>query len=128
MTITVPAAVQKSLQTINKYVQSHQPWEQPIGHIVPRAPTFTATSDTSTKAIGVHIPSIRAWCLIPFSAKLCHWITSGEVHINALEFIALLVTYIMVQERHKDNPSRYPPTPSSTHEETTPLQTPGGAR
>ena len=112
MTVPIPTPVRKSLQTIYKYVHSHQPWEQPIGHIVPRVPAFVATSDASTKAIGVHIPTIRAWCLIPFSAKLCNRISTNDVHINALEFVALLITYIMVQEKHAENPARYPPHPT----------------
>ena len=111
MSITIPDAVRKSLQTLYKYIHSRQPWEQPIGHIVPRTPTFVATSDASTKAIGVHIPTIRAWCLIPFGPELSNRVDTGDVHINALEFIALLITYIMVQEKIETQrePGQIPP-------------------
>ena len=109
--IAIPEDVRRSLVTIYKYMKTNQPWEQPIGHIVERTPWSTSTSDASTKAIGVSIPAIRAWCLLPYSAELCSRIEAKKVHINSLEFIGLLLAYIMVLERYNADPSQFPPHP-----------------
>ena len=103
--------IRHSLVIIYKYIKTNQPWEQPIGHIVPRVPEFMSTSDASHKAIGVEVKRIQAWCLIPYSRELVLRIKANEVHINVLEFIGLLVSYIMVLERYKTDPTKYGPSP-----------------
>ena len=110
--IQIPDDVRKCLQLLYKYLQSGAPWERPIGHIVPRVPNFISTGDASEKAIGVQIPRLKIWCILPFSKRLCDRIAADEVHINSLEFIAILISYIMVQEKYKANPSNYPPSPT----------------
>ena len=101
-----------SLEIIYKYIQSSQPWEMPIGHIVPRVPHFTATTDASTKAIGIDIPCIQTWCMIPYSAATYARVVANEIHINTLEFIGILVAYIITLEHYRAHSHLYPPSPT----------------
>ena len=96
---------------VYKYLESGAPWERPIGHIVPRTPSFVSTGDACLKAIAVQIPRLQVWCLLPFSEELCARISRKEIHINVLEFIALLISFIIVQEKVKLHPEMYPPAP-----------------
>jgi len=109
--IPITGHVRKCLQIIYKYINSVEPLEKLIGYIVPRVPVLTSTSDASTKAIRADIPHLKIWCLLPFSKKLYTQIKNEEIHISSLKFIALLISCIMVQEKHCNNPSTFPLAP-----------------
>ena len=92
--IHIPAQVRAAIKIIYDYLLSSQPWQMPIGHLVPRDPFYESCGDDSLLCIGVNIPQINVFVLLPFSKQLWERILLGEVHINALEFIALFLAYI----------------------------------
>jgi len=99
--VKVPIDIIRCCILVYNYLESGDPWEHPVGHIVPRMPSFVSTGYACLKAIAVQIPRLQVWCLLPFSEALCARIDWKEVHINVLEFIALLLSYIIVQEKVK---------------------------
>ena len=109
--IPIPDAARHCLTSIHTYIKADNPWEQPIGHIVARVPDATSFTDASHTAIGVTIPRLRVWCILPYTAALHARIKLGLVHINALEFVGVLLAYIMALERHKARPQDFNPTP-----------------
>ena len=100
-----------AISQIYQYLASDQPWESPIGHIVPRDPWGESHGDSSESAIGVVIPTIEVFILLPFGESLCNRIKKGEVQINVLEFIALFLAYIAVLEEYQNDNSAFPPHP-----------------
>ena len=89
-------------------------WECPIGHIVPRIPTWTSTGDSSELALSVYIKQSKVWCMVPFGKDLSARIKGKdrEVFINSLEYIALQLASIIVNEIYEENPTVFPPSPT----------------
>jgi hypothetical protein len=111
--ISISAAVIRTICIIYDYLKNDLPWEMPIGHIVPRDYAVVSWGDASHHAIGVYIPCLKAWCLVPFSKHLVHRIkVKEEVHINVLEFLALFIAFLMFQTKYDADPSKFPPTPT----------------
>jgi hypothetical protein len=114
--ISIDDNVKGSVRLIYKYMKSNAPWEQLIGHIVPREPALEASSDASTQGIGVKIPGTKTICLMPLSDETIRrtQLPSDDrhyIHINALEFVGVMVTYIIATIQVTDEPSQYPPAP-----------------
>ncbi|KAG7339748.1 hypothetical protein IV203_025427 [Nitzschia inconspicua] len=114
--IRIDAECIAALHIIYDYAKGGFPWEQPIGHIVPRDPAIEAFHDASAEAIGVYIPTLRCWCFVPISQAM--WNRTkllsthpAFVHINALEFIGGLLCYIIALTAVSTRPSQFPPTP-----------------
>ena len=61
-----------AISQIYRYLASDQPRKLPIGHIVPRDPWGESYGDTSESAIGVVIPTIKVFILLPFGESLCN--------------------------------------------------------
>ncbi len=110
--VSISSQALHNIVTIYKYIKTNLPWETPIGHIIPRTPNFVSTSDASFKAIGVDIPHLRTWCLLPYGPALCTRLTQGETHINELEFIGLFLAYVMVLEAVNNNLIDHHPHPT----------------
>jgi hypothetical protein len=105
-----------SIKTLLGYMRSHKPWEQLIGHIVPREPAIHASSDASEQGIGVKIDTISVFCVIPLSDELIRRATLPSddrdyVHINALEFVGVLMAYIIAKQKVMGYPQSFPPAP-----------------
>jgi hypothetical protein len=109
--VSISQEVRYGLRTIYKYLNSNEPWETPMGHIVPRDPFCISYGDASHCAIGVVIPKLKILAMLPFSEHLYRRVKAGEVHINVLEFIALFIGFIMFKTKYEENPSTFPPTP-----------------
>ena len=91
-------------------------WECPIGHIIPRMPTWTTSGDASDLALSVYIKQAKVFCLVPFGKDLFSRIKGlgkdKEVFINSLEYIALQLAHIIINEIYDENPSAFPPSPT----------------
>jgi hypothetical protein len=92
-------------------------WECPIGHIVPRTPIWTTEGDSSDLALSVYIKQSKVWCMVPFGKDLFSQIEGlgkdKDVHIiNSLEYIALQLASIIVNELYKETPTAFPPSPT----------------
>jgi hypothetical protein len=91
-------------------------WECPIGHIVPRTPIWTTEGDSSDLALSVYIKQSKVWYMVPFGKDLFSRVKGLEkdkdVYINSLEYIALQLASIIVNELYKENPTAFPPSPT----------------
>jgi hypothetical protein len=103
-------------RTILDHLQKNGRWEMPIGHVVRRAPALFAANDASEQGIGILIPGCNIFCFIPLSddtvrrTKLAAS-NPAHVHINSLEFIGLMMAYVMATLCVAENPSAFPPLP-----------------
>ena len=48
---------------------NHKLWETLIAHIIERKEFIKSTQDTSHMAIGVAIPKLKMWLMIPYSKQ-----------------------------------------------------------
>jgi hypothetical protein len=92
-------------------------WEYPIGHIVPRTLIWTTEGDSSDLALSVYIKQSKVWCMVPFEKDIFSQVRGlgkdKDVYINSLEYIALQLASIIVNELYEENPTAFPP--SLTH-------------
>ena len=109
--ITIPEHVTAAVLTLYKYLVKNKPWECPIGHIVPKIPTWTSYSDASEQCIGLFIKSEKVICILPFTQSLKARINANEVHINNLKYVALHLAKLLVQLLYSQNPEKYPTHP-----------------
>jgi hypothetical protein len=114
--IKIPPAATLAIQMIYDYLQSGQPWEQKIGHIIPRDPFFYAASDASKQGTGLLIPTAKVYCLVPVNPDLADRFNLPQghpdlLHINTLEFIGVFLAYVIVTILANDRPANYPPAP-----------------
>ncbi|GKY90331.1 hypothetical protein MPSEU_000007100 [Mayamaea pseudoterrestris] len=101
--------------TLNTDKWSHV-WRKPIGLLIPRVPTNTMKSDASMSGIGGwNIELLFMWCLnasdllscnIPMRAfhELAHRTTGDPLHINILEFMAIIINVILTLSALMANP------------------------
>ena len=109
--ITISKQVRAAIGIIYNYLTSSLKWESPIGHLIPRDPFYESRGDASFCCIGVTIPEIKVFVLIPFSKELRQRILDKEVWINSLEFIALFMAYIAFLAEYNLRPDEFPPYP-----------------
>ena len=88
-------------------------WSTPIGHIVKRVPSVVSTQDASHLSLGVQIPKRKILCLIVYSKEIVDAIKQTKtIHINALEFIAIWMSFLMTQLEYETNDKTFPPSPT----------------
>ena len=109
--ISISKQVRLATKIIYDYLTSNKPWKSPIGHLIPRDPFYESRGDASHLCIGVTIPQIKVFVLLPFSEALRKRILNKEVHINSLEFIALMLAYIVFLAEYELRPNEFPPHP-----------------
>ena len=68
--INIPEQATSAILTLYKYLMKNEPWECPIGHIVPRTPTWTSYGDASEQYIGLFIKSEKVICILPITQSL----------------------------------------------------------
>ncbi|KAG7336559.1 hypothetical protein IV203_030433 [Nitzschia inconspicua] len=115
--VQISHACVSALNVVYDYLVAAHPWEQPIGHIVSRDPAFFATSDASEQAVGVAVPSLSLWCFLPVSLPTWHLLKPpkkgwAQLHINTLEFIGILLGFIMTEAYISCSPDPHPPLPN----------------
>ena len=109
--IAISAKVRSSIKVIYDYLKSDQPWQCPIGHLVPRAVATESKGDASHCAIGVINSDLRYIILLPFKKELFDRMKSGKTHINSMELIALFLGYISFLAKYNLTPEQFPPHP-----------------
>ncbi|KAG7339164.1 hypothetical protein IV203_020107 [Nitzschia inconspicua] len=114
--VQISRACTTALHVVYDYLVAAHPWEQPIGHIVSRDPAFFATTDASEQAVGVAIPSLALWCFLPVSLPTWTLLKPprngrAQLHINTLEFIGIMLGFIMTEAYVLLSTNEYPPSP-----------------
>jgi hypothetical protein len=109
------------------------PWEQLIGHVVEQDPAFDLTRDSSEEAIGVCIPTIEVICIIHLLDGLWKRATlpqkhPDKLHINALEFVGVIVAFVILSEWYRGCESQFPRTLLPLSPVTTPPMSHGAKR
>jgi hypothetical protein len=113
--INISEAITKSIRIIVRSL-TRKRWECPIGHIVPRIPTWTTEGDASDLALSVYIKQAKVWCMVLFGKDLFSRIKglgkAKDVFINSLKYIALQLASIIVNDLYDENPTAFPPSPT----------------
>eukprot|EP00536_Pseudo-nitzschia_multiseries_P018988 jgi/Psemu1/58359/gm1.58359_g len=116
-TVSITTAAQCPLQVLVDYLTSSAVCSIPIGHLIPHDFTFDhSTSSASHNRIGACLLSLKIFYFIPYSLDL-HTRTKllraelAYVHINTLEFLSLLLCFIIGQLWHGQDPAAYMPSP-----------------
>ena len=97
--------VMDSLSHLTYYLRDMDcPWEVPIGMIIPRDPHFFSRGDASHVGGGAYCPTLRFWFDIAWSPTTVAGILTrqsapGAVHINALEFIVVILQLAAIRVR-----------------------------
>ena len=109
--IIISKQVRLAVKIIYDYLLSTARWESPIGHLIPRDPFIQSHGDASLMCIGVTIPAIKVFVLLPFSKEMRQRVIDKELWINALEFAALFLAYITFLADYNLRPNEFPPFP-----------------
>jgi hypothetical protein len=107
---------------IAQHKTDHQTWTRPISHIVRRAPDFVGYQDACTLwGMGGHSPDLQYYWRMSWHDlhadlpdKIKHTLNkkgSEHIHINWLEFAAIMVNYaaVIVTARHNTLVPPFPP-------------------
>ena len=84
---------------------TEDPWEVPLGMIVPREPHFFSRGDASRVGGGAYCPTLRFWFDLGWSQKTRHGANNlpssspDYVHINSLEFIVVILQLAAIHVR-----------------------------
>ena len=81
------------------------PWEVPLGLIIPRTPHFWSRGDASKKGGGAYCPGLGFWFDLTWSDRVVKGVrdlsptSPGYVHINSLEFIVVVLQLAAIKVR-----------------------------
>ena len=92
--ILISKQVRFAIKIIYDYLLGPERWESPIGHLIPRDPFIESQGDASYMCIGVTIPAIKVFVLLPYSKEIRQRVINEKIWINAMEFVALFIAYI----------------------------------
>lgn len=85
--------------------ETADPWEVPLGMIIPRKPHFYSRGDASHVGGGAYCLELRFWFEIIWSPTTVNGIKNvapsapGYVHINSLEFIVVILQLAAIRTR-----------------------------
>jgi hypothetical protein len=96
-------------------------WETPIAHLIPRTPFATVIGDSSLEGAGGFSVALGFWWHIHFPKEVIQqtlrfWKYNDDgklISINVLEFIMVMIGYIVAYTLFERQPSRMIPTQSS---------------
>jgi hypothetical protein len=96
----------EAIRNLLAYVEDNEsPWEVPLGMIVPREPHFWSRGDASLEGGGAYCPGLSFWFDVAWSPKVLHGTRNVKpaspdyVHINALEFIVIILQLAAIRTR-----------------------------
>lgn len=102
----VDPSMQASLRHLHSYVSStDDPWEIPLGMVIPRKPHFWSRGDASKLGGGAYCPGLRFWFDIGWSPTTVRGVRDvmpsapGYVHINSLEFLVVILQLVAIRVR-----------------------------
>lgn len=103
---SVDLTMRASLGHLTAYLRdAENPWETPLGMIIPREPHFWSRGDASLTGGGAYCPRLRFWFEVVWSpstragTKFKDQSAPGAVHINALEFIVVILQLAAIHVR-----------------------------
>jgi hypothetical protein len=79
-------------------------WEEPIAHIVHRAPHATSVGDASQLGGGAHCERLQFWFDVTWSEPVRKAMADQTIDINCLEFIVVILQFAAAIERFKSLP------------------------
>jgi hypothetical protein len=103
---SVDSPMLEAIRNLLAYVEDNEsPWEVPLGMIVPREPHFWSRGDASLEGGGAYCPGLSFWFDVAWSPKVLHGTRNVKpaspdyVHINALEFIVIILQLAAIRTR-----------------------------
>jgi hypothetical protein len=117
--IPIDPRIHQILQMLRDYLLENGVWAMAIGHIAPRDPTFRPANDASEQGLGCVLHEFEVFCLVPLSDELCRRIRLGKkypkhpdaIHINVLEFLGIVFSFIICHLLVEASPASFPPQP-----------------
>ena len=105
-TFSVTPEVKACVGALKSYVaNTSSPWEVPIGMVIPRTPHFRSRGDASLVGGGAYCMELRFWLDVRWGPEVltgihnCKPSAPGYVHINALEFIVIILQLAAIRVR-----------------------------
>ena len=103
---SVDSTMLEAVRHLLAYVESTtSPWEVPLGMIIPREPHFWSRGDASLVGGGAYCPGLCFWFDVIWSPQVVRGVRrtkpgeSGYVHINALEFVVIILQLAAITTR-----------------------------
>ena len=85
----------------------------PIAHLIPRDPSVTAYSDSSSHAAGGYSTDLNFWWHLQWpdhvQARAAKARTGNTISINALEYAAIIINYVATTAATLANPNKNDP-------------------
>jgi hypothetical protein len=90
--IPIPPSVTHELHQLHQHLaDTTRPWSISIGHVVPRDPQFTSLGDACGTGGGAFCHELEYWFDILWSTETRTAFVAGQIHINLLEFVVVLL-------------------------------------
>ena len=107
--IPIPPPVTSELRYLHNLLANPQyRWEMQIGHVIPRDAQFTSFGDACLDGGGAFCTDLQYWFDIHWSPATKNAIAAGEIHINLMEFVVVILqlsaVIVLLEE-----PTLYPP-------------------
>ena len=109
--VVISQPVRQQIILLFKFLVAGNPWQCPIGHLIPRIAACQSFGDASYHGIGVVNHSLKAIIVLPFTEHLHLRMNRKLVHINTMELIALFLAYIMFLAAYEEAPGTWPTHP-----------------
>jgi hypothetical protein len=103
--LTIP--LQNDLALLRSLTLDQSLWITPIPHIIPRTPSFIAYCDSCLMGAGGYSPDLKFFWFFQWP-KPEEEALVDETHINILEYLAILITYTIAQQRLRAEPTLAP--------------------
>jgi hypothetical protein len=90
--ISISEAVLFELKQLHAHIaDSNRPWSISIAHIIPRDAQFTSLGDACGTGGGAYCHELQYWFDIVWAPATRAAFLDGEIHINILEFIVVII-------------------------------------
>lgn len=114
--IPISPAIWHQLALLHRLLSSTNPWCQPIGYAIPRDPAIFSPGDASKQGIAPVLPAFHLLCMLPLGAAMRRRLLlpsdhRDAVHINHLEFVALIIGFLLAHLKAQHAPRNFPPVP-----------------
>jgi hypothetical protein len=101
--IELTAPIQFEISQLHSLIADHNyPWSISIGHVIPRDPQFTSHGDACPIGGGAFSHELEYWFDVVWSDRTRQLFDAGQVHINVLEFIIVLLQLAAAITRDRD--------------------------
>ena len=102
--IQINAPIQFEIGQLHSLIaDANRPWSISIGHVIPRDPQFTSFGDACPIGGGAFSHELEYWFDVVWSARTRQHFDIGQVHINVLEFIIVLLQLAAAITRERES-------------------------